>query len=141
HRAGLRGGGLMAVDPAVGPDLDPPGQGAGAAAGSADPFRDLAADSQPVDVGDDGGGEGAIAVLRRGLEASPELTTGVRVTLAMGMAAALGRIALPVLIQQALDRGVLTEGGFDGAFVARACAVAAVVVVAVALVTRATYLR
>lgn len=88
-----------------------------------------------------GGGRGAVAVVRRGVRTSPELAAGLRVTVVMALASAAGRIALPVLIQQTLDRGVLGEDGFDGAFVAGACTVAALVVVAVFAVTRVAYLR
>jgi putative ABC transport system ATP-binding protein len=87
------------------------------------------------------GRRGAVAVVRRGVRVSPELAAGLRVTVVMALASAAGRIALPVLIQQTLDRGVLGEDGFDGGFVVAACAVAALVVVAVFGVTRIAYLR
>ncbi|MCB1260539.1 MAG: hypothetical protein KDB33_09150, partial [Acidimicrobiales bacterium] len=86
-------------------------------------------------------GSGAIDVLRRGLAVSPELRDGIRFTVLMALCAAAGRIVVPVLIQQILDRGVTGEGGFQPAFVLGACAVATVVVVGVALLFRATYLR
>ncbi|MEJ7582932.1 MAG: ABC transporter ATP-binding protein, partial [Acidimicrobiales bacterium] len=59
----------------------------------------------------------------------------------MALASALGKLAIPVLIQQSLDRGALDEGGSDGGFVALACGGTLVLVLALYLVTRATYRR
>jgi putative ABC transport system ATP-binding protein len=84
---------------------------------------------------------GAVAVLRRGLAATPELRQGIALTLVMAAVTAAGKLAVPVLIQQILDRGVLGDAGFRPAFVYGACAVGAVVVMALYLVGRATYLR
>ncbi len=50
---------------------------------------------------------GAIAVLRRGLAVTPELKEGLLLTGVLAVATALGKLAVPVLIQQILDRGVL----------------------------------
>jgi ATP-binding cassette, subfamily B, bacterial len=86
-------------------------------------------------------GAGAVAVLRRGLRVTPELRQGLVFTLAMAVATAGGKLAIPVLIQQILDRGVLGEEGFRAGFVALACSVAAAVVLVLYLVSRATFLR
>jgi putative ABC transport system ATP-binding protein len=83
----------------------------------------------------------ALQVLRRGLAVSPELKVGVAFTIAMAVATAAGRLVVPVLIQQILDRGILGAGGFRPAFVYPACAIAVVAVVGLFLVTRVTYLR
>ena len=48
---------------------------------------------------------GAIAVLRRGLAVTPELRQGLLLTAVLAVATALGKLAVPVLIQQILDRG------------------------------------
>ena len=104
-----------------------------------DPFAAALDDDVDGSVVTDG--SGAIDVLRRGLAVSPELRDGIRFTVLMALCAAAGRIVVPVLIQQILDRGVTGEGGFQPAFVLGACAVATVVVVGVALLFRATYLR
>ncbi len=53
--------------------------------------------------------EGAWSVIRRGIKASPPLRRGLGLTAAMGVSVALGQLAVPVLIQQALDSGGLTE--------------------------------
>jgi ATP-binding cassette, subfamily B, bacterial len=84
---------------------------------------------------------GALAVLRRGLAVTPELRQGIALTVAMALATAGGKLAVPILIQQILDRGIRGGEGFQPEFVYPACALAAVVVVALYLVSRWTYLR
>jgi ATP-binding cassette, subfamily B, bacterial len=83
---------------------------------------------------------GAVAVLRRGLRATPELRTGLLFTLAMAVATAGGKLAIPVLIQQVLDRAVL-GGELRVGFTVAACAVTAALVVVLYWVSRATFLR
>ena len=90
---------------------------------------------------DDLGPDGALGVLRRGLAASPELRTGIALTVTMAVATAVGRLVIPVLIQQILDRGVLGPEGFQPGFVYAASASAVVVIGAVWWASRVTYLR
>ena len=47
---------------------------------------------------------GAIGVLRRGLAVSPELKAGIAFTALMALATAVGKLAVPILIQQTLDQ-------------------------------------
>jgi ATP-binding cassette subfamily B protein len=70
--------------------------------------------------------DGAYKVLRRGLAESPELRSGILYTAALAVVSAAGSLALPVLIQQVLDRGL--TGGSDPrlGFVLWACALTAV---------------
>jgi len=82
---------------------------------------------------------GALSVLRRGLARSPALRRGIALTALMATLTALGRLAVPVLIQQVIDRGL--DRGFELGFTARACAVAFVMVIGVYFAHRATYLR
>lgn len=84
---------------------------------------------------------GALAVLRRGVAVSPELRVGLGVTAAMAVATAVGRLVIPVLIQQILDRGIRGEDGFRASFVYGACAVALAVVAVVFVANWATYNR
>ncbi|MGE5830163.1 MAG: ABC transporter ATP-binding protein [Micromonosporaceae bacterium] len=49
--------------------------------------------------------------LRRGLALSPELRVGLGGTLALSVAGMIGRAAVPVAIQQGIDRGLLAPGG------------------------------
>jgi ABC-type multidrug transport system fused ATPase/permease subunit len=85
--------------------------------------------------------DGAIAVLRRGIAATPELKVGIAFTVGMAVSSGAGRLAVPVLIQQILDRGVLGDDGFQPGFVYPACAVAVVAILGLFALARATYLR
>lgn len=84
---------------------------------------------------------GAIAVLRRALRTTPVLLRGVRTTIVLALVGAAGRVVVPVLVQQVLDRGVLAPGGVDVGFVVWASAVAALLVLGVMVASRITYLR
>jgi ATP-binding cassette subfamily B protein len=89
----------------------------------------------------DEGLDGAIAVLRRGIAATPELKIGLAFTVGMAVSSGAGRLAVPVLIQQILDRGILGPEGYRPSFVYPACALAVVAVVGLFVLARATYLR
>ena len=65
--------------------------------------------------------EGAIALLRRGMAATPELRIGIRVTVAMAIVGAAGKLALPILIQQIVDRGLRSGDDYRPGFVLTAC--------------------
>ncbi|WP_432829276.1 ABC transporter ATP-binding protein [Dactylosporangium sp. CA-092794] len=52
-------------------------------------------------------------ILRRGLALSPELFTGLAGTLGLAVLATAGRVAVPVAIQQGIDRGIRAPGGPD----------------------------
>jgi putative ABC transport system ATP-binding protein len=83
----------------------------------------------------------ALPTLRRGLAVSPELKRGFRVTALMALVAAIGKLVIPILVQVVLDRGVDGDDGLRGGFVAAACSVAAVIVLAVAVLSWGTYRR
>ncbi|HET7481810.1 MAG TPA: ABC transporter ATP-binding protein [Actinomycetota bacterium] len=78
--------------------------------------------------------EGALSVMRRGLRETPELKRGVRNSVVLAFASAIGMLLVPVLIQQILDRGF--AGGFHPKLVYGACSIAAVVTIAVYLSSR-----
>ena len=84
---------------------------------------------------------GALQVLRRGLAASPELRDGLKATIVFAIVAALGKLAIPILIQLILDRGVLGSGGFRAGFVLLACLGAVVITIGVLFVSRIAYFR
>ncbi|HET7534797.1 MAG TPA: ABC transporter ATP-binding protein [Nocardioidaceae bacterium] len=65
----------------------------------------------------------------RGIELSPELKEGFWGTLFFAVLATLGRIVVPVAVQQTLDRGLGAPGGPDTDFVARMAVVAALAIV------------
>ncbi len=59
--------------------------------------------------------EGAISVLRRGLVATPELKSGLRIVVIMGLLIAFGRLAIPVLIERSLSQGMtIVDAGMQG---------------------------
>jgi putative ABC transport system ATP-binding protein len=86
-------------------------------------------------------GEGAIGVLRRGLAVTPELKEGVWLTVVLAFVTSAGKLAVPVLIQQILDRGVRGGAGFRPGFVYGTAAATALGVLVLYLVGRGTYLR
>jgi ATP-binding cassette, subfamily B, bacterial len=65
--------------------------------------------------------------LRRGLELSPELHTGLAVTLLFAILATAGRVAVPVAIQLGIDHGLRVPGGPDLGVIAAIAAVTALV--------------
>jgi len=76
---------------------------------------------------------GVLATLRRGVQVSPEIIQGLRVTFLLAVLAALGRVVVPIAVQQTVDTGVLADGGPDVERV-----VTLVVVAAFALLAAAT---
>ncbi len=85
--------------------------------------------------------EGALAVLRRGMDRSPEVKSGLIATAFMGLSVAVGRLVIPVLIQRAIDKGVLGDEGVKPATVNMLAFIAFLVVVASAVVSWATQRR
>jgi ATP-binding cassette subfamily B protein len=81
-----------------------------------------------------GDSAGAWRTIARGVELSPELKEGFWGTLAFGVLATLGRIVVPVAVQQTLDRGLSGKGGPDTGFMTTMLLVAgaAIVVTSVA---------
>lgn len=65
--------------------------------------------------------------LRRGLALSPELRTGLAGTLFFALVSMAGRAAVPVAIQQAIDKGIAGPGGLDVGLVATVVAITAAV--------------
>ncbi|MEM7274338.1 MAG: ABC transporter ATP-binding protein [Actinomycetota bacterium] len=84
---------------------------------------------------------GAMTILRRGLAASPELRDGLIATVFMGLAVAVGRLTVPVIIQQALDAEPAADGSIATGTVLTAAIVALLVIVAAAVVGWATQRR
>jgi ATP-binding cassette subfamily B protein len=125
------------------PDLDSRGAAVEALAaagppGSSDHER---VHREPTPEEDALAGAGAIELLRRGLVATPELREGVILTLVLAVLTAAGKLAVPILIQQILDRGVIGDAGYRPGFIAVACSGVAVLTIGVYLVSRTTFLR
>ncbi|MEV4637191.1 ABC transporter ATP-binding protein [Actinoplanes sp. NPDC049548] len=55
--------------------------------------------------------EGTLATVRRGIALSPELRPGLAGTLALAFVSMAGRVAVPIAIQQGIDRGIRAPGG------------------------------
>jgi ATP-binding cassette, subfamily B, bacterial len=79
----------------------------------------------------------AIETIRRGIAVSPELTEGVRGTLALAALASVGQVVVPVVVQQTIDHGLGAESGPDVSFTVWMGVIAAV---AIALTSAASYL-
>lgn len=86
-------------------------------------------------------GASAVEVLRRGLAVTPELRQGLLLTAVLAVVTAAGKLAVPVLIQQILDRGLLGDDGYRPGFVAAWCASAALLIIGLYWVSRGTFLR
>ncbi|WP_236718042.1 ABC transporter ATP-binding protein [Actinoplanes sp. TFC3] len=57
--------------------------------------------------------EGTFATVRRGVALSPELRPGLAGTLVLAFVSMAGRVAVPIAIQQGIDRGIRAAGGPD----------------------------
>ncbi|WP_432572173.1 ABC transporter ATP-binding protein [Kineococcus sp. SYSU DK005] len=77
--------------------------------------------------GPEAGAQGG--VLRRARELTPQFAEGLGVTLAIAAATTIGKLVVPIAVQQTIDTGVLGPGGPNPGRVALLCAIAAVVVV------------
>ncbi|HEX2849398.1 MAG TPA: ABC transporter ATP-binding protein [Acidimicrobiales bacterium] len=84
--------------------------------------------------------ESQLSVLRRGWRSSPDLREGARLTLALALAGGAGRVVVPVLVQQILDRGVVS-GAVRMHVVVGLAAAATVIITLTALASRATRTR
>ncbi|MDI1464820.1 ABC transporter ATP-binding protein [Catellatospora sp. KI3] len=66
---------------------------------------------------------GTFRTLRRGLALSPELRAGLAGTVALALVSMVGRAAVPVAIQQGIDKGLSVAGGPDMAVILRIVAI------------------
>ena len=115
--------------------------GTGLAPSATGPVPDPAPRPLPGDEAAEAEPAGALEVLRRGLGASPELRRGLGATVLLGLAVAAGRLTVPVIIQQALDREPLADGSPDTAFVLAAAGMALVVILGAAVLGWVTQRR
>jgi ATP-binding cassette subfamily B protein len=96
--------------------------------------------SEPERGGSKASTDGALSVLRRGVAATPELREGLGITVALALLGACGRVVIPVLTQQVIDRG-LTGPTVDTGLVLRLSGLALGLVVLTMLVVRLTRIR
>lgn len=71
----------------------------------------------------------AWATIKRGAEISPELKEGFWGTLGLALLGTAGRVVVPIVVQQTLDRGINGPHGVDLAFVTKMAFVAAAALV------------
>lgn len=70
-----------------------------------------------------------VSTFKKGLAISPEFRVGLGVTLALASVAAIGRAAVPFLIQRITDDGLLAVGGVDTTLVVRYAVAGAIVLI------------
>src|SRR3954451_5556343 len=85
--------------------------------------------ADPGTVMDSGEDIAALDTIRRGIAVSPELTEGIRGTLALAVVASLGQVIVPVVVQQTLHHGLSGKGGSGLSFVVLMGVVAAAAIV------------
>lgn len=83
---------------------------------------------------------GAMSVLRAGLAATPELKSGLGISVLMALVMAGGSTVIPIAIQQILDRG-LRGGDPDWDFILATCAIGTVVMIGLAVLAKLTFMR
>ena len=83
----------------------------------------------------------ALRVLRRGLAVSEELRRGLRVTAAVAVFAAVGRLIVPIMVQLVLDHGVLGPAGYRPGVVWALSLGGLGAVLVVAAASRVAYIR
>jgi putative ABC transport system ATP-binding protein len=77
-------------------------------------------------IGDRGDqADGAWAVLRRGLALSPEITHGLGLTLLIALVSTVGRVLVPIAVQQTIDKGIRGPDGPRPGLVLALCTAAA----------------
>ncbi|MDO5661312.1 MAG: ABC transporter ATP-binding protein [Brachybacterium sp.] len=76
--------------------------------------------------------EGAIRTIRRGLALTPEVLTGLWITLLLAVVATSGKVVVPIAVQQILDDGIIAPDAPDLPLIATAVGVASAVLVVTA---------
>ena len=82
----------------------------------------------------------AVETIGRGVQEAPALKSGFGITLALAMMGALGRVAMPILVQQAIDRG-FDAGAVDVGVVTTLAAIGLVVVIVASIAQRTAVAR
>lgn len=84
---------------------------------------------------------GSVDAFRRIVAEMPELRVGVGLSAGLALATSAGRVVVPILVQQVLDRGILGPDGYRPGFVAAATAIGVVAVLGFWLLGRMTLAR
>ncbi|MDG2112222.1 MAG: ABC transporter ATP-binding protein [Actinomycetota bacterium] len=85
--------------------------------------------------------EGALSILRRGIAVTPKLKRGLAFTVGVAALSAIGKLAIPLLIRVASDRGLQPGEEARPGFVVAACLVTAGLTIVVFLLSRRAFLR
>jgi putative ABC transport system ATP-binding protein len=83
---------------------------------------------------------GAVQTINRGVQAAPALRRGLGLTVLLAVVGAAGRVVVPILIQQSIDKG-FTDGRVDVALIGRFAAIGAVAVVVATAAQRQAVVR
>lgn len=83
----------------------------------------------------------AITTIRRGLEAAPVLRDGLGLTFALAAVGSAGRIVVPILIQQAIDKGIAGRDEVRVGLVVQLALIAVVAVCVAAVALRKAQVR
>lgn len=84
---------------------------------------------------------GAVGTLKRGFQISPEIARGLWLTMLLAIGGAVGRIVVPITVQQVIDDGILSPGGPDFSQVLRLAILAVGALVVAGLCTSAMNFR
>jgi ATP-binding cassette subfamily B protein len=82
-----------------------------------------------------------VHTISRGLQEAPILRQGLALTWCLAAVGATSRVVVPILLQQAIDRGIITDEGVQVDVVASLTAVAAVVLVIAGFAQRQAIVR
>ncbi len=83
----------------------------------------------------------AVHTINRGLREAPVLRQGLAITWVLAAVGAMGRVVVPILLQQAIDRGIVTTDGVQVGLVAVLAAIAAVALGIAAVAQRQAVVR
>jgi ATP-binding cassette, subfamily B, bacterial len=83
----------------------------------------------------------ATHTITRGLQEAPVLRQGLGWTWALAAVGATGRVVVPILLQQAIDKGIGTDGSVRLGFIAVLAAIAAAALVIAAIAQRTAVVR
>jgi ATP-binding cassette, subfamily B, bacterial len=83
----------------------------------------------------------AVHTINRGLQEAPILRQGLALTWSLAAVGATSRVVVPILLQQAIDKGIITDEGVQVDVVATLAAVAAVVLVIAGFAQRQAIVR
>jgi len=83
----------------------------------------------------------AVHTINRGLQEAPVLRQGLALTWCLAAVGATGRVVVPILLQQAIDKGVSADGGVRVGFVSVLAVIAAVALIVAGIAQRTAVVR